>query len=139
MQIDDLRRRMSWDSYAESLDGYWESWDAYSKGREKDINWPLPLDLRLKRAYDDSVIRKQSGKTIWVAFDLLSLTSWAQMHPCMAELRRMSRFCKDGENELARLLRPPTMEEKEMTCLNWPPELMDDFKVDGEFRSITII
>ncbi|KAF5499516.1 Heterokaryon incompatibility protein 6, OR allele [Colletotrichum fructicola] len=89
--------------------------------------------------YDDSVVREHKGQDLWVAFDILSLTLWAQIHPNMAELRGLSRFCKDGENEMTRLLRPQTEEEHRLTCLNWPVGIMEDFKIDGELRHITII
>ncbi|KAH0429234.1 hypothetical protein CcaCcLH18_08586 [Colletotrichum camelliae] len=96
-----------------------------------------------ERVYDDSIVRDHKDQTIWVAFDLLSLTLWAQTHPCMIELRRLSRFCKDGENEMTRILRPLTEEEKGWTytdtCRDWPLNIIEDFKIDGEFRSITII
>lgn len=91
------------------------------------------------RLYDDSVVREHRGQTLWVAFDVLSLTLWAQIHPYMTELRGLSRFCKDGENEMTRLLRPQTEEEERLTCLDWPVRIMEDFKIDGELRSITII
>lgn len=93
--------------------------------------------------YDDSIVRDHKDQTIWVAFDLLSLMLWAQTHPCMVELRRLSRFCKDGENEMTRILRPLTEEEKGWTYTDiyrdWPLNILEDFEIDGEFRSITII
>ncbi|KAF4854406.1 hypothetical protein CGCSCA4_v001658 [Colletotrichum siamense] len=89
--------------------------------------------------YYDSIVRQHRGQTLWVAFDLLSLTLWAQTHPYMAELRGLSRFCKDGENEVTRLLRPPTEGEKWIKRLNWPHDVMEDFKVDGQLYTITIV
>ncbi|KAH9229942.1 hypothetical protein K456DRAFT_1728208 [Colletotrichum gloeosporioides 23] len=101
---------------------------------------------RPEAIHEDSVmgsslglIREHKGQTLWVAFDILSLTLWAQIHPYMTELRGLSRFCKDGENEMTRLLRPQTEEEERLTCLNWPVSIMEDFKIDGELRHITII
>ncbi|KAF0324120.1 heterokaryon incompatibility protein het-6-like protein [Colletotrichum asianum] len=89
--------------------------------------------------YDDSVVREHRGETIWVAFDLLSLTLWAQTHYIMTDLRRLSQFCKDGENEMARFLRFLAGEGRETTYPDWPLDIMEDFKIDGELRSITII
>ncbi|KAF6815480.1 heterokaryon incompatibility protein het-6-like protein [Colletotrichum plurivorum] len=87
----------------------------------------------------DKRIREHQGQTIWVAFDLLSFTMWAQAHPCMTVLRGLSRFCRDGEDEMTRLLRVPEDKDKTIAVPVWPNDIIEDFAMSVENRSVRII
>ncbi|KAF6805907.1 heterokaryon incompatibility protein het-6-like protein [Colletotrichum musicola] len=94
--------------------------------------------IRQSWTHLDKTIREHRGQTIWVAFDLLSFTMWAQAHPCMTVLRGLSRFCRDGEDEMTRLLRVPEEEDKKIVVPSWPNDIIEDFAMSIERLSVRI-